>query len=42
MSRLTATPARQARAAIDAMLGAIAARDPKAIGGRMPDDGFYL
>lgn len=42
MSRLTATPARAARPALEAMLAAIAARDPRAIGGGMPDDGFYL
>jgi NitT/TauT family transport system substrate-binding protein len=42
MSRLTATPARRARPALEAMLTAIAARDPKAIGGKLPDDGFYL
>lgn len=41
-SRLTARPARQARPAIEAMLELMAAGDPAIIGGRLPDNGFYL
>ncbi|MDZ7881059.1 MAG: hypothetical protein U5L45_25560 [Saprospiraceae bacterium] len=43
MSRLTWPRPHGRRApALEAMLAAIAARDPRAIGGGMPDDGFYL
>lgn len=38
---LTATPATEARPAIEAMLSLMAAADPATIGGRLPDDGFY-
>ncbi|WP_281978990.1 ABC transporter substrate-binding protein [Pseudorhizobium flavum] len=41
-SNLVATRAHDARPAIDALLQAIARTQPKMIGGRMPDDGFYL
>jgi NitT/TauT family transport system substrate-binding protein len=41
-ARLVATRARAARPLIEPMLAALAARDPRTIGGRMPDDGFYL
>nr|CAD6405519.1 ABC transporter substrate-binding protein [Rhizobium sp. Q54] len=41
-SNLAATRARDARPAIDALLRAIARTQPKMIGGRMPDDVFYL
>ena len=41
-SNLVATRAHDARPAIDALLQAIARTQPKMIGGRMPDDSFYL
>ncbi|WP_444464704.1 ABC transporter substrate-binding protein [Rhodobacter capsulatus] len=40
-SALTVTPARQLRPAFEAMFTAVAEVDPKAIGGHLPDDGFY-
>lgn len=40
-SNLTTTPATEARPAIEAMLGLMAAGDPAIIGGGLPDDGFY-
>lgn len=39
--RLTATPARDARPAIEAMLNLIAAADAAIIGGRLPGEEFY-
>lgn len=41
-SKLVARPAQQARADIEAMLGTMAGDGMKRIGGKMPDDGFYL
>lgn len=41
-SNLVARPAQQARADIERMLAAMAGDDLARIGGRMPDDGFYL
>ncbi|MFT3691450.1 ABC transporter substrate-binding protein [Paenirhodobacter sp.] len=41
-SRLVARPARQARADIEPMLSLMAETDPALIGGRLPDDGFYV
>lgn len=41
-SNLAATRARDARPVVDALLRAIARTQPKMIGGRMPDDSFYL
>ncbi len=41
-SKLVATPARTARGDIEAMLTTLAEADPAIIGGRLPDDGFYL
>lgn len=40
-SALVATPASQARPAFEAMFRAVADVAPKAIGGKLPDDGFY-
>lgn len=42
VSKLVATRAREAREPIETMLAALADADPAVIGGRMPDDGFYL
>lgn len=42
VSRLVATPARAARASIEAMLEALAQEDPAIIGGQLPDTDFYL
>lgn len=39
---LVATPARAARPALEAMFSEIAGHDPRIIGGKLPDDGFYL
>jgi len=39
---LTATPASQARPAIEAMLALMVEADPTTLGGGLPDDGFYL
>lgn len=41
-SNLVATPARQARPALEAMFKAIAAFEPAVIGGRLPPPDFYL
>lgn len=41
-SALTATPASEARPALEAMFTAVADSDPRIIGGALPDDGFYL
>jgi NitT/TauT family transport system substrate-binding protein len=41
-SRLVARRARDARADIEPMLAALAEGDPAIIGGKLPDDGFYL
>lgn len=41
-ARLAVRPASQARPAIEAMLALMAETDPAIIGGRLPDDGFYL
>lgn len=41
-SRLVARRASSARADIEAMLAALAEADPAIIGGKLPDDGFYL
>ncbi|MEM8822214.1 MAG: ABC transporter substrate-binding protein [Pseudomonadota bacterium] len=41
-SNLVARPAREARADIERMLGAMAGSDLARIGGAMPDDAFYL
>ncbi|MFI0397104.1 ABC transporter substrate-binding protein [Paracoccus jiaweipingae] len=40
-SALVATPARKARPAFEAMFSAVSEVDPRAIGGKLPDDGFY-
>jgi NitT/TauT family transport system substrate-binding protein len=39
---LIATPASVARPALEAMYRAVAETDPAIIGGKLPDDGFYL
>ena len=39
---LTATPAGAARPALEAMFAAVAEADAAIIGGKLPDDGFYL
>lgn len=39
---LVARPAQEARADIERMLGAMASSDMAKIGGKLPDDGFYL
>lgn len=39
---LTATPASAARPALEAMFAAVAEADAAIIGGKLPDDGFYL
>lgn len=41
-SNLVATPAREARPALEAMFNAVAAFEPAAIGGRLPPPDFYL
>lgn len=41
-SNLVATPARKARAQIDALLSTIVKNHAAMIGGRLPDDGLYL
>ena len=41
-SNLVATRASEARPQIEAMLATLSDADPGLIGGRMPDDGFYL
>lgn len=41
-SNLVATPAREARPAIEALLKAVAGVNPAMIGGRLPDDTLYL
>lgn len=41
-SKLVVTRARAARGDIEAMLTTLADADPAIIGGRLPDDGFYL
>ena len=41
-SALTATPANESRPALEAMFKAVMEVDPKIIGGKLPDDGFYL
>lgn len=41
-SKLVARRASAARADIEAMLAALAETDPAIIGGKLPDDGFYL
>ena len=41
-SNLVATPARQARPALEAMFRSIAAQEPAVIGGRLPPRDFYL
>ena len=41
-ARLVVRPATEARPAIEAMLSLMAETDPAIIGGRLPDDGFYL
>lgn len=41
-SKLVAVRAGTARASIEAMLTTLAEADPAIIGGRLPDDGFYL
>lgn len=41
-SNLVALRAPHARASIEAMLTTLAEADPKLIGGKLPDDGFYL
>lgn len=38
---LTATPASEARPALEAMFSLMAESDPAVIGGSLPDDGFY-
>lgn len=42
VSKLVATRASKARQPIESMLSALADADPAVIGGRLPDDGFYL
>lgn len=41
-SRLVATRASEVRPQIEAMLAMLSEADPALIGGRLPDDGFYL
>lgn len=41
-SNLTAMPSSEARPALEAMYQAILESDPDKIGGRLPDDGFYM
>ena len=41
-ARLAVRPASEARPAIEAMLSLMAETDPAIIGGKLPDDGFYL
>lgn len=41
-SRLGAWPAREMREPVERMLSLMANVDPQKIGGRLPDDGFYL
>ena len=41
-ANLVATPAREARAAVETVLDAMVDVNPGYVGGRLPDDGFYL
>lgn len=40
-ANLTATPASEARSALEAMFGLMMTADAAILGGRLPDDGFY-
>ena len=41
LSNLVAQPASAARPDLEALFAALAAADPRIIGGKLPGDGFY-